>query len=232
MSAVEVSINDIMANINKISKYYFTEAIESSNHETFVGLIKSVDGFLYKTFGDEGQLLYREGSIDYHANELKNWYDGWMQMLESRVCDIVKEARENIEEFEEHREEFEEVKNKAKIKYLTTIFTDKLMEFVVSKYNKNVVNDKDFKVFEINYKLFDEFISNKGAKKLIINKIISEFNKFLKKNEFDVPKKYKKMLLKEIIPDILKEIKENIKAGKRINKSKRYMLGKVIDKGA
>jgi len=210
MSAIK--LDEVNFNIKKISSKYFSKALANHhlnneiNISWFVDLTKSVNFYLYQTFGDETEIR-TESEIDENARVLKEWFTKGLILQD-------KALRETIESEEEYQDHVRRVKEDsdyandfllAKLTNLSEHFASALTEYILSKYVEKMDVDSQI-VYKPNVEMIEEYKKN-GDKEKLKKALIVDFNKFFKTSGINIPKGAKKELIKKIYKDI-KSIKE------------------------
>jgi len=189
MSAVK--FEDVTIGINRIALYFFKEAIQESKIEVFKELTKAVNGFLYRTFGNEGEVETGK-QIDSSADQVKNWFDGVMN-------DQIK-AIKKITEEEENLDDQDAIEQ-ARLAHVSMMFSEGLCRYAASTYIDKIEKNSGFAAFQIDKKIIDSYSDSKDDEEL--TKCIKEqFKAFVSENNLEMSKKEINRFINKIVNDV------------------------------
>lgn len=196
MSAVK--FEDVAIGINRIALYFFKEAIQESKLEVFKELTKAVNGFLYRTFGNEEEIENKK-QIELAANQVKNWFDGIMN-------DQIK-AIKKITEEEECLDD-EDAVEQARIAHVSMMFSESLSRYAAATYIDKIEKNSGFAAFQIDKKIIDSYSDNKDDEQLT-ECIKQQFNSFVNENNLEMSKKEINRFVNKIISDVKEVFNKN-----------------------
>jgi hypothetical protein len=189
MSAVK--FEDVAVGINKIALYFFKEAIQESKLEVFKELTKAVNGFLYRTFGNEEEIESKK-EIELAADQVKNWFDGIM-------TDQIKTIKK-IHSEEEGLDD-EDAVEQARIAHVSMMFSESLCRYAASTYLDKIEKNSGFAAFQIDKKIIDSYSDNRDDEQLT-KCIKQQFNSFVNENNLEMSKKEINRFVNKIISDV------------------------------
>tara|TARA_B110000503_G_C6938417_1_gene325807 strand:- start:3 stop:599 length:597 start_codon:yes stop_codon:yes gene_type:complete len=189
MSAVK--FEDVAVGINRIALYFFKEAIQESKLEIFKELTKAVNGFLYRTFGNEEEIESKK-QIELAADQVKNWFDGIM-------TDQIKTIKK-IHSEEEGLDD-EDAVEQARIAHVSMMFSESLCRYAASTYIDKIEKNSGFAAFQIDKKIIDSYSDNRDDEQLT-KCIKQQFNSFVNENNLEMSKKEINRFVNKIISDV------------------------------
>lgn len=191
MSAVK--FEDVTIGINRIALYFFKEAIQESKLETFKELTKAVNGFLYRTFGNEGEVETGK-QIAAAADHVKNWFDGVMN-------DQMK-AIKKITEEEESLDDQDAIEQ-ARIAHVSMMFSEGLCRYAATTYIDKIEKNSGFAAFKIDKEIIDSYSDNKDEEQLT-KCLKQQFKAFVSENNLEMSKKQINHFVSNIVNDVKK----------------------------
>lgn len=193
MSAVKFS--EIQSGLEKLAFYFFSEAVSESKLETFKGLVKATNGFMYKQFGDEKEVSFGK-KLEDEAENIKSWFES----VSSAQDDAVEKIKKNLGDDAVIEEEG--IK-KAKIQHISSIFIQNLTEYILGNYAEQIDTEGAVLPFQVPNEILKEYEKDKDVKKLresLVNKLTED----AAKNNVDIPKSEIKKMVSRMVKDIRK----------------------------
>lgn len=196
MSAVKFS--DIQDGLRNIAFYFFAEAISENKLETFKELVKATNGFVYKQFGNEKEIVFGN-ELEESAIHIKNWFDN-VNEAQNKIVEKLKEEGEDVSS-----EEDQESLMKAKVAHISMMFINNLTNYIISTYGEKIDSDGSFSHFAVKNKTIKQYAKDKDIKKLRDN-LTDQLTDHIAKRKLDIPKSE----ISKMVTKMIKDLKEHL----------------------